>query len=225
MERKANAASDQTKYAQAAALKELMAQKPIDRITIHDLTERCGIRRQTFYYHFEDVYDLLRWMFQAEAVALLKQHEGTLLWQEGMLQLFHYIEDNRAVCLCALKSVGREHLKRFFQADIYAIIHRAVEQIGTEAGAIQAGVTQEDIALLTHIYVVASAGVVESWLLGEIGSLALPKYYKRIGKFRLPNRGNRNGSAADRPGKLRSRFCCRSPKGERRFWSRKIIFI
>ena len=34
------------------------------------------------------------------------------------------------VCLCALKSVGREHLKRFFEADIHAIIHRAVEQIG-----------------------------------------------------------------------------------------------
>ena len=168
MERKTIAAADRTKYALATALKELMAQKPIDKISIHDLTERCGIRRQTFYYHFEDVYDLLRWMFQEEAVALLKQHEGTLLWQEGLLQLFHYIEDNRAVCLCALKSVGREHLKRFFQADIYAIIHRAVEQVGTDAGAIQAGVTQDDIALMTHIYVVASAGVIESWLLGEI---------------------------------------------------------
>ena len=86
MERKPNAASDQTKYALAAALKELMAQKPINRITIHDLAERCGIRQQTFYYHFEDVYDLLRWMFQEEAVALLKQHEGMLLWQEGLLR-------------------------------------------------------------------------------------------------------------------------------------------
>ncbi len=168
MERKPSTAADRTKYALAAALKELMAQKPIDKISIHDLTERCGIRRQTFYYHFEDVYDLLRWMFQEEAVALLKQHEGTLLWQEGLLQLFHYIEDNRAVCLCALKSVGREHLKRFFQADIYAVIHSAVEQIGTDVGAIQAGVTSDEVALLTHIYVVASAGVIESWLLGEI---------------------------------------------------------
>lgn len=52
MERRTNAASDQTKYALAVALKELMAQKPIDKITIHDLTERCGIRRQNFYYHF-----------------------------------------------------------------------------------------------------------------------------------------------------------------------------
>lgn len=74
-------------------------------------------------------------MFQEEAVALLQQHEGTFLWQEGLLQLFRYIEQNRAVCLCALKSVGREHLKRFFKADIHAIIHRAVEQIGEEVGA------------------------------------------------------------------------------------------
>ena len=74
-------------------------------------------------------------MFQEEAVALLQQHEGTLLWQEGLLQLFRYIEQNRAVCLCALKSVGREHLKRFFEADIHAIIHRAVEEVGEEVGA------------------------------------------------------------------------------------------
>ena len=168
MDRKPNAASDQTKRALAQALKELMAQKPIDKITIHDLTERCGIRRQNFYYHFSDVYDLLRWMFQEEALVLLEQHEGTLLWQEGLLQLFRYIEDNRAVCLCTLRSVGREHLKRFFETDIYAIIHRAVEQVAAQVGADQAGLTQADTDLMTHFYVVALAGMMESWLLCEI---------------------------------------------------------
>lgn len=127
MEKRTYAASDQTKHALAAALKELIAQKPIDKITIHDITERCGIRRQNFYYHFENVYDLMRWMFQEEAMSLLRQHEGTLLWQEGLLQLFRYIEENKAVCLCALRSVGRDHLKRFFETDIHAIIHRTVE--------------------------------------------------------------------------------------------------
>ena len=107
-------------------------------------------------------------MFQEEAAALLQQHEGTLLWQEGLLQLFHYIEQNRAVCLCALKSVGREHLKRFFEADIHAIIHRAVEQIGEEVGAARAGIKKENMDLMTHLYVVAFAGMIESWLLGEI---------------------------------------------------------
>ncbi len=168
MEKRTYAASDQTKHALAAALKELMAQRPIDKITIHDITERCGIRRQNFYYHFEDVYDLMRWMFQEEAVSLLRQHEGTLLWQEGLLQLFRYIEENKAVCLCALRSVGREHLKRFFETDIHAIIHRTVEQFGHEVGAISAGATEADIELTTHFYVVALTGMLESWLLGEI---------------------------------------------------------
>ena len=168
MEKRTYAASDQTKHALAAALKELMAQKPIDKITIHDITERCGIRRQNSYYNFEDVYDLMRWMFQEEAVSLLRQHEGALLWQEGLLQLFRYIEENKAVCLCALRSVGREHLKRFFETDIHAIIHRTVEQFGHEVGAISAGVTEADVELVTHFYVVALTGMLESWLLGEI---------------------------------------------------------
>ena len=168
MEKRTYTASDQTKHALAAALKELMTQKPLDKITIRDLTERCGIRRQNFYYHFEDLYDLLRWMFQEEAVALLRQHEGTLLWQEGLLQLYRYLEENRAVCLCALKSVGREHLKQFFETDIHAILHRTVEQIGEEVGALDAGATEDDVRMMTHFYVISLAAMTESWLLGEI---------------------------------------------------------
>lgn len=72
-------------------------------------------------------------MFQEEKVALLAAHDGTLLWQDGLLQLFRYIEDNKAVCLCALESVGRGHLNRFFETDIYAIIHRTVEHLDEES--------------------------------------------------------------------------------------------
>ena len=167
MEKRTYAVSDQTRQAMVAALKEQMTQKPVDKITIQDITDRCGIRRQNFYYHFADIYALMQYMFQEEAVSLLEQHEGTLLWQEGLLQLFRYLEQNRAVCLCALRSVGREHLRRFFQTDIYNIIHRTVEQVGAEIGADPDG-AQPDIDMVTHFYVVALSGMVESWLLGEI---------------------------------------------------------
>ena len=129
MDEKNPSASEQTKLQLAAALKTLMAQKPMDKITISELTGICNIRRQSFYYHFEDIYDLLRWMIENEAISLLKQQEGALLWKEGLLQLFRYLEENRDVCLCALKSVGRDHIRRFFEADIYAIIHRTIEQL------------------------------------------------------------------------------------------------
>ena len=168
MERKSYVTSDHTKHALAAALKELMVQKPLDKITIQELTSQCGMRRQNFYYHFEDVYDLLRWLFQEEAVSLLRQHEGALLWQDGLLQLYEYLEENRAFCICALKSVGRDHIRRFVEADIHAIIHRTVDQIGEEIGALKTDCGAADVELITHFYVVALAGMTESWLLGRV---------------------------------------------------------
>ena len=126
--------SETTKQELSAALKTLMSQKPLEKISIREITDLCGLRRETFYYHFADIYDLVKWMFEEEAIVLLRQHEGVQLWQEGLLQLFHYIQDNRAFCLCALRSIGHSHLRKFFQADIYGIVQRTVEQLSREMG-------------------------------------------------------------------------------------------
>ena len=50
-----------TKIALEASLKKLLLQKPMDKITINDLTTDCGISRMAFYYHFKDIYDLVEW--------------------------------------------------------------------------------------------------------------------------------------------------------------------
>lgn len=168
MERKSYASSMQTRRAMAAALKELMVQKPVEKISIQEITARCGMKRQNFYYHFEDIYDLMRWMFQEEAVSLLQKREGALLWQEGILQLFQYLEENRAVCLCALKSLGRDDIKRFFEADIRAVIGRTILQMAEKLGGVEGNIPAAWPELLTHFYVVSLVGMMESWLLGEI---------------------------------------------------------
>ena len=64
-----------TKKELAAALKQLMEQKPLEKISIREITSLCGLRRETFYYHFADIYALIQWMFEEEALALLRQHE------------------------------------------------------------------------------------------------------------------------------------------------------
>ena len=168
MKKRTYEASESAKREICSALKHLMTQKSLNKITVAEIMQSCGMARQHFYYHFEDIYDAVHWMFDQEAVALLREHEGVMLWQDGLLQLFQYLQENRAVCLCALKSVGREHLKRFFKADIHTFIHRAVVQIGEEVGAVRAGIKKENMDLMTHFYVVAFAGMIESWLLGEI---------------------------------------------------------
>lgn len=148
-----------------AALKNLMAQKPLNKITVAEIMSACGMARQHFYYHFEDVYDAVRWMFDEEALVLLREHEGVMLWQDGLLQLFQYLQENKAVCLCALRSIGREHLKHFFQTDIRTIIQSTIRSIAAERHY-QAG--EQELNMLTQFYVGALANIVEDWLLGEI---------------------------------------------------------
>ena len=158
-------ASEAAKREICAALKTLMAQKPLNKITIAEIMQSCGMARQHFYYHFEDIYDAVRWMFDQEAVALLREHEGVMLWQDGLLQLFQYLQENRTVCLCALHSLSREHLKRFFQTDIHAIIQSTIQRIVI---ALNYHASDDEVDLLTKFYVGALASMIEEWLLGEI---------------------------------------------------------
>ena len=60
-----------TKNAIAAGFRTLMEKKSFEKITISDITDECGLNRQTFYYHFKDKYDLLNWIFYNEIITLL----------------------------------------------------------------------------------------------------------------------------------------------------------
>ena len=99
-----------TKYHIAESLKKYMGKKPFDKITVKDLIEDCNISRATIYYHFEDMYDLLKWMFDTELLTLLEKSENCMTWDDGILLFMRYLEKNRKVCLCAYNSVGREML-------------------------------------------------------------------------------------------------------------------
>ncbi|EPZ58986.1 bacterial regulatory s, tetR family protein [[Clostridium] sordellii ATCC 9714] len=62
--------SQMTKKSFAASLKKMLAQKTLEKIKVIDITEDCGVNRQTFYYHFKDIYDLLDWVYTDEAQEL-----------------------------------------------------------------------------------------------------------------------------------------------------------
>ena len=155
--------SDETKRILSVSLKELMRKKPLEKISIRELSDTAKVNRQTFYYHFEDIYDLLKWTLQQETVQLLDVEESSLFWKEGLLQLFKYLEENKEFCLCALQSLGRGHLKRFFYSDISTMLGKVIKSLCEKLNA-----SEEHIAFLTHFYTISLAGLVESWLKGEM---------------------------------------------------------
>lgn len=61
-----------TKKSLAAALKKAMETKKLSKITVSELIEECNMNRKTFYYHFKDIYDLLKWVLEEEAIDVVK---------------------------------------------------------------------------------------------------------------------------------------------------------
>ena len=72
-------ANEITKKALKQSFLELLAQKPFKKITVSDITDRCGVNRMTFYYHFEDIYALLDYCLTSEMSKIL---DGKYGWRE-----------------------------------------------------------------------------------------------------------------------------------------------
>ena len=72
------ASSKITKKALANALKEVMVEKPFEKISVSDICNKCNRNRKSFYYHFKDKYDLVNWIFDMEFLeeASKKSYDG-----------------------------------------------------------------------------------------------------------------------------------------------------
>ena len=93
-----------------AALRGLLGQKPLGQLRVRELTERCGLRRQSFYYHFTDIYDLFAWCLSRERALLLDRLEDCLTWRQAFLALLNRVSEERAFYRAALDRCGQAGL-------------------------------------------------------------------------------------------------------------------
>ena len=96
--------SNITKKALAQSLKELGAVKNLDKITVADITEHCGVNRQTFYYHFNDKYELLNWIYTQDMFIPLTKDLTFENWVEKLVELFKYMKQQKPFFMNTIKS-------------------------------------------------------------------------------------------------------------------------
>lgn len=118
-----------TKKMLSASLKHCMEKKSLSKITVTDIVTDCGLNRKTFYYHFQDVPDLLKWTLEQEAVDVVKQFDLLNELEEALRFAVRYIRENSHMINCSYDSIGRDELKRFLNHDFQSIVMSIVEQI------------------------------------------------------------------------------------------------
>ncbi len=148
-----------TKKALGAALKKMMAVKPIDKITIKDLVEICSVNRQTFYYHFDDVYDLLEWVFEEDANRVLPSEVIYEHWKQDVMVFFEYLYENKTFALNVFNSNSRLYMLRFLKTRLEGCI-RSFAVIVSEGKSID----RNDFDFVIEFYSNGIVGLISQWL-------------------------------------------------------------
>lgn len=150
-----------TKRLLAAGLKELLMKKTLDKITVKELVQYCGVNRQTFYYNFQDIYELLEWIFTEDGNRLLRETEKMACRQDRILAIFQELgrEENRKLVINAVDALTPTQLdlflKRYFRPIIEQIVYEDVEGMPLK---------EEDRDFLVRLCLVLCVDLLMRWI-------------------------------------------------------------
>ena len=148
-----------TKYALENSLKKLLLQKPLNKITINDITEDCGINRMTFYYHFRDIYDLVEWVCMEDAKKALADNKTYETWQQGFVRIFDAVRENKPFIMNVYRCVSREQVERYLTPLTDNLIMGVINELSANMV-----VREEDKAFIARVYSYAFVGLMLDWI-------------------------------------------------------------
>lgn len=148
-----------TKQILEESLKKLMLEKPLDKITIRDLTEYCGISRMTFYYHFKDIYDLIEWACLADATKALAGKKTYDTWSEGLVQIFEVVYENKPFILNAYRCISRDQIENFLFHLTSDLLMGVVEEKAADTD-----ISEEDRRFIADFYKYSFVGIMLDWI-------------------------------------------------------------
>lgn len=150
--------SDLTKQALIASFKKLLETGPFDKITISDITNDCGLSRQTFYYHFRDIFDMIRWIYNSESLNEIGGRGGYGTWQDKIRELFDYTLNNKSLILGTFNSKCRNDLVGYYMDVSIRKISDIVEMKS------DGDIAEKDKKFIASVYAYAFVGIMVDWI-------------------------------------------------------------
>ncbi len=133
----------------------LAEKKPINRITVRDIAQDCGITRNTFYYYFHDIYDVFTTFLESCMDEIYKKNNA----DEGLFDFMELASKYKKVWLNCYKTIGHERLSKFAGEKIrYLIMHTF------DAEGYRDKISAVDLDIICTFYEEAFFGLLMRWL-------------------------------------------------------------
>lgn len=137
---------------------ELLEKKPFDKITIKDIVETCGINRNTFYYYYSDIYDLLEEIFKREMTDIIKTHQGGGSWLAAFMKVAEVAYSHKKIINNICSSRSYDYFENYMYKSCKYIVVDFVQAMASGMN-----VPDEDIEFIASFYEYALFGMISEW--------------------------------------------------------------
>ena len=146
-----------TKRAIADSLKLLTKTKTFDKISVKDISEKCGINRQTFYYHFEDKYRLLEWIYANDLMEAYLSDVSFDNWSEKLEELLTAMKQEKSFYINTINHT-ENYIQQFIIDSAQQIFSMAIEDLDEARH-----VSEPERIFISRFFAYGSCGMILEW--------------------------------------------------------------
>ncbi len=147
-----------TKRAIADSLKDLTKVKSFDKIGVVDITEKCGINRQTFYYHFSDKYELLKWIYYNDYILPSLGDLTFGNWAEKLTASLTAMKNDYDFCMNTINHTD-DYLKNYLVDTAETIFTEAIDVMDRNNE-----LDKEPIKYFSRFFAYGLSGTIIEWM-------------------------------------------------------------
>lgn len=166
---------NRTKNAIIDAFWQLLEEKPYSKITVKDIVDRCQINRNTFYYHFHDIPELLETTVKDDADQIIRTYGKLGAPLECINHFIEHCCSHRRAILHIYRSVFREYFINELDRIALYVVNNYIDTVNASQS-----LPAEDKTLLIRFYKCLFIGILIDWLNDEM-RYDLSCYVARIG--------------------------------------------
>lgn len=141
---------------------KLLEERSFNSITISMISERCEINRNTFYYHYDDIYSLVKEILQDEIKKVDQEFNSSSSWENSLITASSFFMENKKAAQNLFKSIDKKDTDLYLYKICESVMTKYVEN---ECQVKNIRACEEDKALVIDFYRAALVGLLDKWVL------------------------------------------------------------
>ncbi|WP_055078338.1 TetR/AcrR family transcriptional regulator [Lagierella massiliensis] len=155
----------------------LLNKKSLHNVTVTELAKKCNIERKTFYYHYENLTELIKEIFDEELTVVIEEFNETLSWEDSFILAAKFILENKKAIKHMYQSDYKDDVEKYVFSMAGEIMNKYVNRVAKSTDA-----KEIDIKLIAYFYQCALSSSLIQWVATDMKTDPV-EMTNRIGKL------------------------------------------